>query len=147
VLRFFDGEQLEGKVGETAVLIATDHQGWPRAALLSAGEVLASSSSRLVLLTHAGSRTTRALQESGRGMLLLVLAGVVHKVMLEVSEAVTPQPTASFTVLVATVSACEQDRASYATVLHGIEFELTDQQEVLGRWYDQIRLLRTVQDR
>jgi hypothetical protein len=147
-MRFFDGEQLEAKVGETAVLVAADYQGWPRTALLSAGEVLATSSSRLALLTYAGSRTTGALRESGRGMLLLVLSGIVHKVMLEVSQAATAQPVPdAFTVLLASVSDCEQDRSGYATVLHGIEFELTDQPAVLSRWYDQIRLLRTVQDR
>jgi len=148
VVRLFDGERLADKVGLTALLVAGDQQGRPRVALLSAAEVLATSRSQLAMLTYSGSRTTGAVLASGHAMLLTVLGGVVHKIMLDVGGATTTEAVPDgYTVLRGTVSACEQDTSGYATVRHGIEFDLADTEAVLDRWHRQIRLLRTVEDR
>lgn len=142
LLRLFDGESLRQKVGQTAEITSVDDDGWPRTALLSVGELLAASPSRLICVTHSGSRTTRALVSSGRALLLTVLDGVVHKIMLEVRPLVIGAPD-ELTALDGTVVSWAADEASYARVRHGIEFDLLDVEGVLARWADQIRLLRS----
>jgi hypothetical protein len=145
VLRLFDGERLPEKVGHTAMLVAVDDEGWPRVALLSVGEVLATTGGGLALLTNSSSRTTAALQQSGRAMLLTVIEGTVHKLMLRArAVGAPPHSSTGFVAFRAEVDACESDHAPYATVVHGIEFELTDEVPVLERWQQQIGALRVV---
>lgn len=141
MVAFFNGENVQAKVGQTVEITSVDAAGWPRTALLSVGEVLVHSPSRLSFLTHANSRTTAALQTSRRAQLLTVLEGDVYKVTLEIHPSTVVKPP-GFTVLGAHVVECTADQAFYAVVRHGIEFELPEPQAVLARWTEQIAVLR-----
>ena len=61
VLRAFDGNDLEAKVGPAHLLVTVDPDGSPRPCMLSAGEVLAPDDRRLrVLLKRALVAPARA---------------------------------------------------------------------------------------
>lgn len=135
VAELLDGSGLEDKVGLTIVLTAVDDAGWPRQALLSAGEVLGVSGGGVRLALYAGSRTSRALASSGRALLSVVVAGTVYKIGVEVTGAGTADGLAYFAARVVAVDA---DRVGYARITSGITYDLPDPQPVLERWHRQI---------
>lgn len=137
-----DGQDLDRKVGLAISLIATGDDGWPRLALLSAGEVLSTSGADLRLALYGGSRTSAALTESGRALLNVVLDGTSYKIYAEFQRVyVANGPLAYFHGQVTDV---DEDRVGYATITSGITFELADGQPVLDRWSAQIERLRGI---
>jgi hypothetical protein len=135
----FDGRRLSAKVGETVLLIAGDE---PRVAALSAGEVLVLDG-RIGLLVYAGSRTTAALREGARALLLGVADGGLVRIRLDVTEvdAAVPAGRAAF---LGEVREVELDRVAYARVTEGIRFELDDAADVVERWEHQIEVLEGI---
>lgn len=132
--RLLDGEDLAAKVGMTLLLMTTSEDGWPHAAMLSVGELLAETDERLRIALHQGSRTEAGLRSSGRATLLAVVGERAYTLRLAC------RTLALLVVdglhLVAYVGAVEDVRehvAPYARLLHGIEFELTDP-SALERW-------------
>jgi hypothetical protein len=99
----------------------------------------------VVLLTvYAGSRTTAALRESGRAVLLVVADGALVRIRLVVTELVNAAALPGRTTFRGAVDEVEQDRVAYARVTGGIGFELGDPGEVVERWRQQIQLLERV---
>jgi hypothetical protein len=145
IARLLDGSDLETRVGITLLVISTGEDGWPRAATLSVGEVLAPNADEILLSLYATSRTTAAITSSGRAMLLLTHKGSIVRVMLEASGVTDPAADAAgrrtFRARVADV---EVDAVAYARVTHGIEFELLDHGEAMSRWAGQLAELREV---
>lgn len=138
----FNGRSLSSKIGFTAQVIAgTD--GWPRAALLSVGEVLIKDD--VVLMTMwAGSRTANAVRESQRAVMLVVADESVIRMELEVHEVPGAESVPGRTTFVSQVLSVEQDRVAYARVTGGVGFALEDPQPVVERWERQIEHLRVV---
>jgi hypothetical protein len=142
VASLVDGAGLAGKIGPTIVLTAVDGDGWPRQALLSAGEVLSVSGEDVRLVLYAGSRTTRALASSGRALLTVVAEAAVYKVCVEVTRVGAGDGPAYFA---GRVVAVDEDRVGYARITSGITYELPDPQPVLLRWDRQLDQLRAVE--
>lgn len=144
LLALLDGDDLDAKVGHTLLLTSVDAAGWPRQALLSAGEVVAVAPDTLRIVTYAGSRTTRALAEGRRALLTTVVDGLVHKVDLEATPVPEPAdaPVAGRTWFVARVVSVDVDDVAYARVRHGIVYELPDPAPVVARWREQVATLR-----
>lgn len=142
VRTLLDGERLEERVGSTLLLTVADEEGWPRIALLSVGEVLATAPDELLLYLYPRSRTTQALTLRGRAVLLVVLGGAAVRVQLTARR--LPDGTAGLSgaVFKADVVAVEEDRVGYAELRHGIEFVLPDEGPVLARWREQVAGLR-----
>jgi hypothetical protein len=127
-------------------LIVSEGDDWPRVAMLSVGEVLAPSTSRLVLGLHSSSRTTGALRRSGRALLVAVCDGTVHKVSLTArlwgDRVVHGVDNTFFT---AEIDAVSMDEVGYAKVTSGVTYELLlDRAEVLARWQASLELMRTI---
>lgn len=142
VAELVDGSDLGRKVGQTLVLTAVDRDGWPRQALLSVGEVLSMSGADVRFALYGGSRTTRALIASGKGLLTVVAGEASYKVYVTVRQ-VDPSggPLAYFA---GSVVAVDEDRVGYAAITSGITYELPDPEPILERWARQIDELRTV---
>lgn len=143
VRAFLDGHDLATKAGTVVQMAASDRDNRIRQAMLSVGEVLAISGSELRLALYASSRTTSALEAAGRGLITLVLDGMAHRVQLA-TERVSTEDIAStaYAVFRARVTEVDQDVIGYARLVHGIEYELFDEPQVLRRWKTQIALLR-----
>lgn len=141
LVALLDGTDLRSKIGQTVLLSAVSDDGWPHTALLSVGEVVAPDDRTLRIASYAGSRTTTALRQRGKGMLLAVVDGVVHKAWFAVTAA-GQDAAGRLSVVDAVVERVEHDQVAYARVRHGIEFDLLDPDQVLGRWEQQVAELR-----
>jgi hypothetical protein len=142
LLALLDGSDLEGKVGETLVLIATDADGWPRVATLSVGELLAVSGTQLLVTLYRSSRTTLAIVSSGRALLVAVEGDGIAKVQLQLEALDVASP--GRTTFRAQVVSVEHDEVPYARVTHGIGFELVDGTRAVERWRLQLADLRAL---
>jgi hypothetical protein len=65
IVRAFDGQDLESKIGPAHLLVTIDDDGIPRPCMLSAGEVLATGDDRLRVILWTGSTTCRNLARGG----------------------------------------------------------------------------------
>src|SRR5436309_13005245 len=74
VLNYLNGEDLLSKT-QALRLSTVDADGWPRAALLGAGDVLALPTGRLRFAIYANSGTTANLVRDGRLTLSMALDG------------------------------------------------------------------------
>lgn len=145
VMALLDGRNLEQKVGHTLLLVACEPEGWPRMAMLSVGEVLAVSDQEVRLALYADSGTTRALQASGKALLVTILDRVSYKIRLQGRAVAEDDAEVPADVqFVCEVRRVDEDRVSYATVEHGIEFTLTDESAVLERWQRSIDRLASL---
>ena len=140
VRALLDGTALGSKIGIALQLAVSDDAGWPRIASISVGEVLALSGQHLLLTLYTHSRTSAALADRGRGLLLLVDDGAIVKVEF---DAVSVGSGDGRTVFDAEVRGVERDEVPYARVTSGITFELVSHEaQVVDRWQSQLDGLR-----
>jgi hypothetical protein len=133
VLRLLDGRRLEEKDGMAFVLMTTGETGWPHAALLSAGEILARSPRDVALTLHRSSGTTANLTESRRATLLVVDPPVAYTVRLDAR----PLPAGAdpgLTRFAARVVAVIRHEVPYAELTAPIGFRLADPASARERW-------------
>jgi hypothetical protein len=137
-----DGSDLERKIGHTLLILAAGEDGWPHAATVSVGELLAVTSRELLLTLYAGSRTTAALAFSRRALLMTTAEGGVVKVALDVRPLTAEDSDQHRRVFHCTVASARVDTVPYARVTHGIGFQLVDEGAALTRWKKQIEHLK-----
>ena len=140
-----DGTRLEEAAGLTVLLLTVDEAGWPRLAMLSAGEVLATGPRTLRLALWPGSTTAANLARAGRATLALVHDGAGWYLRCEAR----PRPDlalpggrrlAGFQLL---VSDALEDVVPYAELTAGVSFRLADPQGTLSAWRETVAALRT----
>jgi hypothetical protein len=122
--------------GPALLLLSVDEDGWPRQAMISAGEVLAVDDRHLRLGLWPASTTTRNLTARGRATLTAVARGTGFSVRLAVHrhrdlEISSGQRLACFA---ATVEQATADEVPYAELTSGVTFRLRDRQAVQRRW-------------
>ncbi|MDP9458736.1 MAG: pyridoxamine 5'-phosphate oxidase family protein [Actinomycetota bacterium] len=143
VLRdFFDGHDLERKQNLAAEVLTVTEDGWPHAAMVSAGEVLLTGKAGVRLALWPASRTTANVVRTGRAVLLVVLGGGSYRLRLSLAEVRPEEEGGPLTFFTGTVVDVSEDRAKYATLKGGLEFSLLDAGTTLARWADTTRMLR-----
>ncbi|WP_244814358.1 hypothetical protein [Caballeronia sp. Lep1P3] len=136
----FDGTLTGAPSGFTASLSAVDEGGRIRTALLSAGELLAPDARTLAFGLWPSSRTAQAVATSGRATLTFVFDEAFHQVQIDARRvALEGVPIACF---VGSIESGEMQRVAYARLTGGIAFELTDTENVLARWREQLDWLK-----
>jgi hypothetical protein len=141
VARYLDGTDLLEK--KQALRLSTvDAAGWPHAALLSAGDMVAMPSGRLRFALFPQSATTANLVRDGRLTLTLSLDGGMCEVRLRAHELAQTSLEVPLAFFEAEVEAVRNHVAPYAAVTQGITFALHEPQAVLPRWNRQIAALR-----
>jgi hypothetical protein len=144
VLKYLNGENLLSKT-EALRLSTVDADGWPRAALLSAGDVLALPDGRLRFAMFARSGTSANLSRDGRLTLSMALDRGMCSMRLRARKCGEGTPELpSLTLFEATVEQVRIHVASYADVTCGIGFALHEPEAVLDRWQRQITALRAL---
>jgi hypothetical protein len=73
ILDFLNGKDLDRKLSQAVRLSTISEEGWPHAAMLSVGEMLALDASEVAMLLYEGSNTSRNLARDGRLTLTLPL--------------------------------------------------------------------------
>jgi hypothetical protein len=141
VARYLDGTDLLAKT-QALRLSTIDAAGWPHAALLSAGDMVALPSGRIRFVLFPQSTTTANLARDGRISLTLALDGGMCELRMHarrLAHSSTDVPLAFFE---AEVEITRTHVAPYADVTSGITFALHDPQAVLPRWQRQIAAMR-----
>ncbi len=138
-----NGEDLGAKEGETFVFVTVNEDGWPHLALLSVGEVFASSPREVRMALWPGTTSTGNLQRSGRATLAAFWQGTAYSVELEAqpfaSSGLVEDSLVRFSARVRRVLA---DNVGYADLTSGVRFLLKDKAHVMQRWQHVIQTLR-----
>jgi hypothetical protein len=122
-------------------LVTVDAEGWPHAALLSAGELWTPTSGRICASLWPSSGTTENLTRAGRG--LLEIGGETGLVDIRLSARRCPDAMRPHRALFACdVLEVRNDVVGYAKVTSGIKFELT-KPDVLEQWQSARDLMRS----
>ena len=138
-----DGADLESKIGQAFQLLTVGTDGWPRIALLSAGELLITGPDVMRLALWPGSRTTANLIATQRASLAFALDGGAWLAHLHVGPATEVDIGEKRACFEAVLSDISCDKVAYATVTSGVSFRLTDTGDVVSRWSRTIAALRT----
>ena len=145
LIQLLDGHDLAAGEGLTILLLTTSEDGWPQVAMLSVGEVLAISPLRLRLALWPGSGSTANLRRNGQATLMLVTAAGAFYMRVRSRRladlALSRGPRAAFEVEVEEVLV---DLVAYAAISSGIQFELTDRENVLTSWEEAVTALRDI---
>ncbi len=129
-----DGVDPGKHVGFTIQLVTADPQGWPRVALLSAGEVVAVDPMRLRIALWPESHTTENLARVGQATLTFVFDNAAYSVRLRVCRGEDISAPIHLAVFDGRVVEVRRDVASYAVLESGISFRLVDESSVVDRW-------------
>jgi hypothetical protein len=141
VVRYLDGAELLTKT-QALRLSTIDSDGWPHAALLSAGDMLVMPPRRIRFALFPQSTVTSNLEREGRLTIALSLDGGICELRLRARRLAHSTPDVPLAFFEAEVETVRQHVAPYATVTEGITFSLHDPQSVLPRWQRQIAALR-----
>jgi hypothetical protein len=141
VARYLDGTELLAK-SQALRLSTIGVAGWPHAALLSAGDMVAMPSGRLRFALFPESATTANLTRDGRLTLTLALAGGMCELRLRAQRVAHSSPDVPLAFFEAEVETVRNHKAPYAEVTQGVTFALHDPHAVLARWTRQIAALR-----
>ncbi len=141
VARYLDGTNLLAKT-QALRLSTIDAAGWPHAALLSAGDMVALPSGRVRFVLFPQSATTANLARDGRVSLTLALDGGMCELRMHARRLAQSPPDVPLAFFEAEVETARTHVAPYADVTSGITFALHDPQAVLPRWQRQIAAMR-----
>lgn len=144
IVRDFDGEHLEARLSDAIRLSTVSEDGWPHAAQLSAGEILAVNASTLLIAVWPQSSTTRNLSRDGRLTLSLVHDGALLEIRARARALAQKQTALELSVFRVAIEAVTEHRAKYAEVLSGVTFRLYEPERVIARWREQIAMLRAL---
>lgn len=143
VSSFLNGEDLLSKT-QAVRLSTTDADGWPRASLLTAGEILVLPDGSVRFAVFRQSGTAANLARDGRATLSMSLDGGICEVRLRATACGHQVPEGPLAYFKAEVDAARLHVATYADVTSGVTFALHDPSAGLLRWQQQVAALRTV---
>lgn len=143
VVEDLDGTHLEARSGEAIRLATVDADGWPHAAQLSVGELLALNSTELLAALWPDSHTVKNLKRDGRLTLALVHEGALLEMRARATLEAEHEMERNLTVFRIKIETIKEHRAAYADVISGVTFQLHEPDKVLARWQKQILMLRT----
>jgi hypothetical protein len=140
IKNLLNGEDLLAK--QQALRLATvNHDGWPNAATLSAGEMLVTPNGRVRFVISPRSGTAANLMRDGRMTLSLALDGGICEMRLRARKYSDGTPEVPLAFFEAEVEQVRQHSAGYAKVTGGITFSLNDSATEQSRWQRQITAL------
>jgi len=141
VSRFLDGADLLAKT-QALRLSTVDETGWPRASLLSAGDMLALPGGIIRFVIFTESSTAKNLLRDGRLTITLALDGGMSEIRTRVRPLAETSVEANLTAFEAKVETVRFHKAPYADVTSGVTFAVHDPRAVFDRWQRQIETLR-----
>jgi hypothetical protein len=144
ILRTFDGEHLQDKVGPAYLLVTVDDDGTPRPCMLSAGEVLAVDDRHIRVALWPGTSTSKNLAGGGRALFCFIAPRLVYYAKGR-STALGRGDDSNLERFEIEVDAVESDIHKGMPVKNTIEFELEslDPGTVAGLWHRQIEALKS----
>jgi hypothetical protein len=141
VARYLDGADLLEKT-QALRLSTIDAEGWPHAALLSAGDMVAMPNGRIRFALFPQSGIVANLARDGRLTLTLSLDGGMCELRMRARRLNHSSKDVPLAFFEGEIEAVRNHVAPYATVTGGITFSLHEPDAVLPRWKRQIEALR-----
>jgi hypothetical protein len=142
IVQYLDGLKLDDRIGEAIRVTTVDEDGWPHAAMLSVGEILAVDARHLVLAIWAHSKTTKNIERTGRISLALVHEGALWEIHLNAKKTAAEHAQDKLAIFAAEVKNVRVHKVDYADVLTSVTYRLHDKDAVVKRWDKQIEVLR-----
>ncbi len=139
-----DGNHLEARSTEAIRLSTVDEDGWPHAAQLSIGEVLAANTSELLVAIWPASHTAKNLRRDGRLTLSLVAGGGLLEMRCHAKLLSEHKTAADLSVFRIKIVSLLEHRSNYAEVISGVTFRLQDIARTMNRWKEQIAMLKAL---
>jgi len=143
VSTFFNGEDLLSKT-QAAGLSTTDVDGWPRALLLTAGEMVMLPDGTVRFAIFRQSGTAANLARDGRMVLSMSLDGGICEVRMRATACSHKVPDGPLAYFKAEVESVRLHAVTYADVISGVTFAVHDPSAELLRWQQQIAALGAV---
>ncbi|MEI2603576.1 pyridoxamine 5-phosphate oxidase [Erwinia aphidicola] len=144
LLTLLDGSLPASHRFQAIRLSSVGQNGWPYAAQLSLGEIIATSPTELLFAIWPHSTTTQNLRRDGK----ITLALVLNDAVIEIQALAVARPETltdlALAVFRAEVKQVIAHRAPYATVVSGLTFSLKDEAAALARWREQIAGLKAL---
>lgn len=143
LLPLIDGHDLNAGVGETFLLLTHTDTDWTHVAMLSVGEVVATSESEIRLALWPRSNTTANLSRTGTATLMIVYDGATYYLRLRADR----RPNLSIeggsrSFFVARIELVLEDAVGYATMTSGPKFRLNDPENVLESWRQTVEAMK-----
>lgn len=143
LFHFLDGNHLENKQHEAMMLLSVSEEGWPHAAMISVGEIVAVNKKELKIAIWPQTQTAANLLRTKKATLVAINKGKAHYIRLKLD----PLPALKdakydrerFTAKVVSV---KEDTAKYAKIISGIQFDLYEPKSMIQRWTDTISELK-----
>jgi hypothetical protein len=138
------GEDLAAREGVTFLVLTTTPDGWPHLAMVSVGELVATSADRLRLALWPQSSAATNLTRTGRTTLALVHegAGYYLRCAARRAEDLLPGRAGRLAQFDLRVEEAFEDVAPYAELTSGITFRLKNPPDVLPSWQETVDALR-----
>ena len=147
VRELFDGSDVERATGATVLLLTVDETGWPRVAMLGAGEVLAAGPREVRVALWPDSRSAANLAATARATLALVHDGAGWYLRCAAGRRADLPVDGGGRTLAAFVLTVEEtltDVVPYAELVSGVAFRLTEPDRVLPAWREVMAALRNL---
>lgn len=143
IVRFFDGKDLQAKIGPAHLLVTADEDSVPRPCMLSAGEILVPDDRSIRVALWPESRTTKNLARGGTALFCYVAPGSVLYVRAA-SRALTSSEETRMRHFELLVESVESDIHKGMPVTEGLTFavESMDPATVVASWEQQLGGLR-----
>jgi hypothetical protein len=141
VARYLDGTDLLAKT-QALRLSTVDPDGWPHAALLSAGDMVVMPSGRIRFGLFSESQTVANLARDDRVTITMAIDGGMCEMRLRARRLGHVPDDVPLAMFEAEPEITRHHVAPYADVAGGITFALHEPQAVLPRWERQIVALR-----
>lgn len=142
---FCNGQDLRSKQTEAIRISTVDEDGWPHAAMLSVGEVLAMDDVTFRIALWPDSSTTRNVVRDGRLTLTFPCDGGLYEFRLQAKAIADQQTKYHLKFFEASILQAKKHFARYAEVIRGVTFKIHPEEveRVLQRWEEQIAALRS----
>ncbi|GAB6992229.1 hypothetical protein [Paenibacillus pini] len=143
LFKLLNGEQLENKQHEAMMLLSVTEDHWPHTAMISVGEIIALSRTKLRLAMWPNTTTTGNLIRTEKATLVLFYEGIAHYVRLSLRR--LPLLADSLHTrerFEAEVVSAREDVAKYADITSGVQVQLKDNEAVIQRWNETLAELK-----
>ncbi|WP_316275222.1 pyridoxamine 5'-phosphate oxidase family protein [Bacillus halotolerans] len=135
LFELLDGERLKEKQHEAFVLQTVSEDGWPHAAMISAGEIIALNRTDIRIALWKNTETAGNILRTGQAQLTAWWKGAAHYVKLQ-CEPLPPLNDAVYDRerFACRIASAKEDVAKYADIPSGVRIQLHNAEEVLNRW-------------
>ncbi|MCY7865617.1 pyridoxamine 5'-phosphate oxidase family protein [Bacillus spizizenii] len=135
LFELLDGNRLNEKQHEAFVLQTVAEDGWPHAAMISAGEIIALSRTDIRIALWKNTATAANILRTGKAQFTAWWKGAAHYVKLQ-CEPLPPLTEAEYDRdrFACRIVSMKEDVAKYAGLTSGVRIQLHSPEEVLNRW-------------